>query len=371
MKPTILSRYLLKEVFATAAVITVILLLVFLSHQMVRLLSYAASGKLAANILLQLIGFEIPYLLAFLLPLGLFLGIIWAYSGMYVNNELRVMHACGFSLKRLFKLTSVLAVLVALMVSLLMLWVNPWIAKAKDQIIAHGKAAENIIDTILPGRFQVSHDGKRVVYVERLSRDHQQAHNVFIADQRSESNEEVEHNRWNIVSAASGYQAKEGSNQDRFLVAEWGNRYEGAPGQSDYKVIQFKKYSVRLPEVQLHSKHQEQEAFSTFGLFHLYDNVNSAAELQWRLSLPLSVLLLALLAIPLSQVKPRYGRYLQLLTGILIYVVYVNLLFVARNWIEQRMVPIGLGMWWVHLALLCVLLLVMAKQWGNFFRRQA
>ena len=69
----IISRYLLKEVCITLLVVTFVLLLVFLSQELVRYLNYIAAGKLAVNMLLRLLGFEIPYLLALLLPLVLHL----------------------------------------------------------------------------------------------------------------------------------------------------------------------------------------------------------------------------------------------------------------------------------------------------------
>jgi lipopolysaccharide export system permease protein len=365
----ILSRYLIKEALNSAAVMTFFLLLIFLSNQLVRLLSYAASGKVAANILLQLIGFEIPYLLAFLLPLGFFLGVIWAYGGLYANNELRVMHACGVSVRQLIKQISVLAFIVMLVVLILMLWINPWIARAKDQLIAQGKSADNIIDTIMPGRFQASKDGNRVMYVEQMTRNHQQANNVFVANQKIDHNDPaIIH--WSVLSAERGYQTKEQGTQQHYLVAEEGNRYEGTPGQSNYKIIHFQRYKVHEPNLSLSSRRQEWEEIPTHQLLQSYDNPSNAAELQWRLSIPLSVMLLALLAIPFSQVKPRQGRYLQLILAILIYIVYINLLFVSRNWMEQKLISVSLGMWWVHLSLMAFIIwMLMGKNKFISFRR--
>ena len=89
----IISRYLLKEVLASLLAVTIVLLLIFLSNQLVRYLSYAASGKIAAHLVVQLMGFEIPYLLALLLPLGLYLGIILAFGRLYADSEMAVLNA--------------------------------------------------------------------------------------------------------------------------------------------------------------------------------------------------------------------------------------------------------------------------------------
>jgi lipopolysaccharide export system permease protein len=345
----IISRYLLKEVFASLLAVTIILLLIFLSNQLVRYLSYAASGKIAADLVMRLMGFEIPYLLALLLPLGLYLGIILAYGRMYADSEMSVIRAVGIGQKRLIGITAILALLVAGFVLVLMLFVNPVIALERNK----GIAQNNIMDTLRPGRFQVLSNGKRVVYVEKISRDRKQADNLFIAEEQK--NIEKDNNgSWIVVSAARGYQEKHPTTKDDFIVSRDGFRYAGTPGENSYSVIKFDKYAVRVPTKPAGSMREEEETMPTLKLWQNYRDPAAAAELQWRLAIPLSALVLMMLAIPLSYARPRQSRYTNLLPAILLYIVYVNLLFVARNWVEIKMVPIPLGMWWVHLIILTV-----------------
>lgn len=361
----IISRYLTKEILGALLGVTFVLLLIFMSNQLVRNLSYAASGKLAANILLPLMGFEIPFLLALLLPLGLYLGIILAFGRLYADSEMRVLHASGLSTGRLIRVTSGVISLIGLVVLVLMLWVNPWLASQKDKLIANSMTTENVLDTLIPGRFQVNSDGRRVVFVEKISHDHQHADNVFIAEQRK-SNEN--NSGWVVLSAAEGSQAIDKNTHDRFIVANDGFRYEGTPGQNAYKIIQFKKYSALTPHMPVKTVHQQQEAIPSAKLWNSYQNPESAAELQWRFSIAVSAVLLGLLAIPLSYVRPRHGKYSQLFPAILIYIVYVNLMFVARNWIELKTVSIALGMWWVHLLILTLALVFVTLQ-TTWFRK--
>lgn len=342
----IISRYLMKEVFTTLLAVTFVLLLIFISQTLVRYLSYAASGKIAANILLQIIGYEIPNLLALLLPLGLFLGVILVYGRLYADNELRVMHACGLSIKQLVMITSTLAVAVAFIVTVLMFWVNPTIAANKQKILTSG-SADNLLDTLMPGRFQVSSDGKRVAYVEKISRNHKEADNIFIAEQEK-NGVDITGTPWVVLSAKNGYQALDPQTKEPFVIATEGYRYAGTPGQNDYRIIQFQKYAIRTPDMSMDTPRLIQQAIPTIKLFQNYNDVENASELQWRLAIPFSVLLLALLAIPLSQVKPRQGRYAALLSAVLIYVVYMNLLFAGRNLIEQKLIYSWVGLWWVH-----------------------
>lgn len=347
---------------------TFFLLLIFLSNRLVQYLGYAAVGKLPANILMQLMGFEISYLLALLLPLGLYLGIIVAYGRLYADSELRVLHACGLSLGKLISLTSLLAFFVTLIVLILTLWVNPWIAAEKEKLIAHSLSLDNVLNNLLPGRFQVSSDGKRVLYVEHIDRKRGQAKNIFIADQGKQSADDNS-SAWTVVSATSGTQTKDPITQDRFMVANDGYRYEGMPGQNDFKIIHFKKYAVRIPSMVVTTNRPSQDTITTAELWKDYQNPEKAAEFQWRMSIPISVLLLGLLAIPLSKIKPRHGRYSQVVPALLIYVVYINMLFVARTWVEQKYIPISLGIWGVHLIVLFFILLFVFIQSGRKIKK--
>jgi lipopolysaccharide export system permease protein len=359
----ILSRYLTREVLGSLLAVTFILLLIFLSNQLVRYLGYAAVGKLAPNILLQLLGFEVPYLLALLLPLGLYLGIILTYGRLHTDNEMSVMLSCGLSEKRLMKITGVLTGAITLILIILTLVINPWIASKKQVALAEGMSTENVLANLMPGRFQVTSNGKRVVYVEKISRENKTADKLFFADQMKPSSSEAAPAVWAVVSAEKGYQSVDKPTDQHFLVAESGYRYEGVPGQDDYKIIQFKKYAVKIPDVTMGAlHHHETEALPTTKLLQEYYDPYNAAEFQWRLSIPISAFLLALLAVPLSHVKPRQGRYSALLPAVLMYVLYVNFLFVARNWVEQKSLSLSIGLWGVHIFFLCIVVGVLSYQ---------
>lgn len=358
----IISRYLRKETSYTLLAVTFVLLLIFLSNQLVRYLKYAAKGKIAANILLQLMAFEVPFLLALILPLGSYLGIIFTYGRMYADNELRVIQASGFSTKRLIYITTTLGVFIAIFVTILMLWVNPQLALEKNKLIMKSMATENILDTLIPGRFQVTPDDKHVLYVESISRKSREANNIFIAEQKKPSEEETP--TWSVLSAAKGYQIRDADTKERYVVSLDGYRYEGVPGQNAYKIIQFKKYAARIIESALELTHQPEEVLPTSTLWQDYSkNPRKAAELQWRLSLPIATILLVLLAVPLSYVAPRQNRYVNLFPALLIYLVYMNLLFLSRDWVAHQSMPFSIGLWWVHGLLGLVILMIFLFQY--------
>ncbi len=362
----IISRYLRREVLETLVGVTLVLLLIFISQQLVRYLGYAASGKIAPSVLFQVIGFQIPWLLALLLPPGLFFAVLLTFGRLYADNELRILHSCGYSIWRLTGLVCVTSGLVAVIVGILILWVNPLIAANRQQALAQG-SIDNLLDTLMPGRFKVMQGDSRVVYVEKISRDHRRASNIFFAEQKQpkEGVTESDVPAWTVIAADAGYQQTDPKTGAIFIVAENGYRYEGVPGQMNYRVIRFEQYRLRVPDLHDMISFRGEEAVPTKKLFEDYQNPDRAAELQWRLSIAISVIILALLAVPLSEVKPRKSRYTALLPALLIYVIYMNLLMVSRHFVEQKMLPVSIGLWWVHgvfLVAACLYIFLRAKR---------
>ena len=86
--------------------------------------------------------------------------------------------------------------------------------------------------------------------------------------------------------------------------------------------------------------------------------------LQWRLAMPISVILFTLLAFPLSEVKPRSGKFARLFPAILIYIAYADLMFLGRAWIHRGAINPVLGLWWIHGAALLLALLLNGFQIG-------
>lgn len=362
----IIKRYLTKEVVMSMMAVIAVLMLAFVSQQIVRYLNFVAIGKIATSVLLELVSFEIPYLLGILLPLALFLGILLAYGRMYADQEMAILNMSGFGDRQLRRLTLTLAFFIAGIVLVLMLWINPWISLKRQAVMKSDEATLHMIETLMPGRFQVSPNGNHVMYVESLSRDHKRAQNVFIAEQKKVP-DQPDKNQWMLIVAEQGYQTHLKHVPDPFFVTEDGFRYEGTPGQNDYKIIKYKTYAIRIPQTDVRIIHPENEAMSVSALWENYHTPKLAAELQWRISVAVSVIVLALLAVPLSKVQPRKSRFLILLPAIILYIVYFNLLIVARHWVERAPDVSGLGMAWVHLgmfALAMILITWRSRQWN-------
>ena len=125
--------------------------------------------------------------------------------------------------------------------------------------------------------------------------------------------------------------------------------------------MNFSRNDLKLPEPERRSTDISQEAVSSAKIL-LSNDPKDAAEIQWRLSPALAAIVLGLLAIPLSHSAPREGRGGRALLGILAYSVYANVLYMWRNWLSEGVIPVFLGMWWVHLMVLLVALVWLRRQ---------
>lgn len=355
----IIFRYLTREVYATLLATTTVLLLIFISNQLIHYLGQAASGNLPARGVLQLMSLQVPLLLGFLLPLGLFLGILLAYGRMYVDNEMTVLSACGVSRMQLLGYTMLFSAVIAVIVAFLMLWLEPKLAWYRDRIFAEAAVASPI-ETIFPGHFQViPGGGELVAYVGSLSRDRMEMNDVFVAHLPAATSGQNQQ-AWTIISAANGHQWTDPKTGDQFIVLNQGYRYTGNPGQKNYQIVQYDQYGIRIktPKVKMED---QAEFMPTSALWSLRNtNPEAAAEVQWRLTMPVATLILALMAIPLSQVKPRKGRYAKLLPSILVYIVYADLIFVMQAAVQKSQMPPFPGMWWVHGFMLLIALILLS-----------
>jgi lipopolysaccharide export system permease protein len=345
----IIFRYLAKEIYASVSAVMIVLLLIFISNQLIRYLAMAAAGKIPGGFLLQLMLLQIPHLLGILLPLAFYLAILLAYGRLYADSELMVLQANGFSLTKLMGMTLLIGIGVFIPVTALNVWLEPAIAKQKDFILAQ-VGAKALLQTIMPGRFHMGNDGKRIYYVEAMSRDRTHMKNIFIAENSPFLAGSTPQTEWWVVTAESAYAEADKKTGDSFLVLQDGHRYLGKPNSKDYEIVDFSTYKMRLHEHRPSTVSSDVEASSTANLWRQRKvDPNSAAEFHWRISKSIAVFILGLLAVPLSRVNPRQGKYGKLLPAILIFVLYFNLLLINQEWIVKQTFSWRVGMWPTHL----------------------
>ncbi|WP_205340685.1 LPS export ABC transporter permease LptF [Denitrificimonas caeni] len=352
----IVFRYLSREVLLAVSAVSTVLLVIIMSGRFIKYLAQAAQGVLDPGVLLMIMAYRIPGFLQLILPLGLFLGILLAYGRLYLESEMTVLTATGMSEQRLLSYTMVPALLVALVCAWLSFVLTPQGVQSVAQILNEQDALTEF-DTLVPGRFQSMRGGSRVTYTQELSSGRDELQGVFISEKREQRNASSAENAITMLVAKTGRQELQ-PDGSRYLILQDGYRYDGTPGEADYRVIHYETYGVLLPKPSVEVSVGERETMSTVELIGNPD-VKMQSELQWRLSFPILVLIVTLIAVPLSRVNPRQGRFLKLLPAILLYMAYLSLLVAARSALDKGTLPIALGLWPVHgLFLLIGLLLV-------------
>lgn len=342
----IIFRYLAREVLLTLSAVSAVLLVIIMSGRFIKYMAQAAQGMLDPNALLLIMAYRIPGFLQLILPLGLFLGVLLAYGRLYLDSEITVLNASGVSQQRLFAYTSVPALLVAVVLACLSFYVTPHGMRQVETIL-HEQDALTEFDTLIPGRFQSMKDGGRVTYVEDVSGDREQLHEVFVSEAQVGAKVKASGaQQISVLVAESGQQIlhEDGS---RYLLLENGYRYDGQPGQADYRVMKYDTYAVLLPKPSIGLAVSDREAMPTAKL--LSDSQQRyQTELHWRIAIPLLALVVTVLAVPLAKVNPRQGRFLKLLPAIFLYMAYLGLLIASRDALDKGRIPSAVGMWPVH-----------------------
>lgn len=345
----IIFRYLSKQTLQVMLAVTSIVLLIIMSGRFVNYLAQAANGTLQASFLFAIIGYRIPDFLVMILPLGFFLGVMLVHARLCVDHEMAVLSACGMSRHSLLKITMVPAIGVMLLVAGLSLYTAPWGLRQIDYIFAQQNALTEF-DTLVGGRFQSIGGGQRATYTEGLSDDKKQMQGVFIANRDDEKSAQG-----TMTLLLADTAQMETSDNRRYLVLDKGVRYDLTPGALPVRETQFESYGFYMPEREVHVRANREKALPLDVLLSS-NNPKHEAELQWRISLPLLIPIVVLLALPLGQVNPRQGRYAKLLPGILLYLLYLALLMNARGAMDDGRLSPSIGVWPVHGLFLCIAL---------------
>jgi len=295
-------------------------------------------------VLWSLLIFRLPGFLELILPMSLFMGILLAYGRMYVDSEMVVLRAAGVSNMQLVRMCGVPALMMAAVVASFSVALSPWGYAAVQQIFKEQRARPEI-DMLSAGRFyKRSADGvERATYAEKIVDGRTRLENVFLSEFPVGAADE--RRKPSVVTAASGRRVQDGDG-NQYLELTSGFRYEGQPGRPDYHVVAFESYRLRI-EANPVLVTEEIRSMPTMKLFGRPD-LPAIAELQWRLSVPLMCVVAVLLAVPLSRVQPRHGRFLKLLPSVLMFLAYLVLLIGIRQWVEKGALPPALGPWWVH-----------------------
>ena len=339
----IFQRSLLREFTATGIATFFVLLAITITTQLIRFLGYAARGNISSDAVLTFLGFASLQYLPHLLSITMFISVLMTLTRSYRDSEMVVWFTSGQGLSSWIRPVLTFAAPVTVVIATLSIFLSPW-AIAKTEEYRRQLESHDDIAAISPGIFKESRNAERVFFVEKLAANLSTVANIFV---HSDENGEI-----GTTVAKRGYQ-ETAPNGDRFLVMLNGRRYIGPPGSAEYRIIEFEKYSFRIEANEVKDASPSVKALSSLVLISDPSPL-ARSELIWRAGLPLSALVLSLLAIPMSFVNPRAGRSLNLMLAALMYMVYTNLLSIFQAWVSQQKVGVFFGMWTVHVTMLAI-----------------
>ena len=350
----ILQRYLNRELANMTTAIIFILLLIVISNMFVRYLSIVSGGNIEADAVFKMIAVMLPKYITYLLPISFFFAILLVFGKLFANNELFVAFACGTSWYKLLKIIMIPASVLCIIELILTLAVLPKMDQSYF-LVQKTTTKNSLVSFIQPGKIIPFNDGKQVVYTKSTDRDGTM-HDIFIYQKRSDHRE-------TIITAPTGY-AETRPDDNHYLVLEKGHYYDISPGQAAIQKGRFQKASQFLSGRISIGNNASIEAVPTGKLFG-NANPQYQAELQWRLSFPISILVSMLIALALSRMRPRQNRYSKIIPAILIFIVYFNFLSLSKTWVSNGTLTYWVGLWWVHILFAGTMLVLLRRYNGN------
>jgi lipopolysaccharide export system permease protein len=223
-------------------------------------------------------------------------------------------------------------------------------------------ASEGVLSTLTSGRFQKAGNGDSVVFVHDIERKTSIMKKVFVANASSGGVD-------NVVYSNTGRIAEYDSGKQDLVLSQ-GHRYYIGGGDGSQRLT-FAEYEIQLQDKAVEKRSRNYAALPTSELAKSKE-LAAIAEFQWRLAIPLSIPILAMIAVPLSSVNPRQGRFGKVLPGLGIFFTYYILLVLAKSAVEDGNLPTHIGLWWIHLLGLVTasLLLIKDRSSGGLIRHK-
>jgi lipopolysaccharide export system permease protein len=347
----IFQRALLREFASLAGAVFMTLFVIAVTVNLVRLLGRAAGGQVPSDAVIAFLGFFALGALPVLLSITMFISVLLTLTRGWRDSEMVIWFGSGLSLTAWLKPVMLFALPQIALIAALSLIISPWAAQMAGTYAKRLEARDDV-SRVTPGVFGETGNKDRVWFVESVSGETNSVQNVFVSSAGG--------NRVSVSMSRGGH-VELAENGDRFIVLEKGRRYEGVPGEADFKITEFDRYAARIETRESAEPSTSPKALSTLALIADPTHANRA-ELIWRIGIPVSSLVLAFLAIPMSFVNPRAGRSANLLFALFTYIVYNNLLSVSQARVSQGRLDFTTGLLLVHAGMVVLLVILFAQR---------
>ena len=308
--------------------------------------------------MLRLVMLKTLIALEVLVPISFYVSIVIGLGRLHRDQEIIAIRAAGVNSIRIVRAVLIISVPVAILVGALSVSGRPWAYEISYIMDAKAEADLNT-DRFQSGRFYGNEDNGRVIYIHEKNKETGDMSDVFHYLQKEDVNE--------FIVARRGEQLQKGDEDPGEIHLFDGTVYRLAKDSKDDEIVEFDKMVAFLDDPK-DSIGYKRKAANTLSLMQS-DMPMDVAELQWRLSRPVSTILLALLAVPLSRSSPRQGKNEKIFTAALAFAIYYNLSGLARTWVEQGVVGQFPGIWWLHMLMLVVVFMFLSPELRQRYSR--
>jgi len=351
---TIISRYLLSNLIVFFSAITFIIGLIVFGNQFVLVVQESVSFGIPIKELMPLVGFNMLRDIPIILTLSLFLSIIITLSQLYKNSEAVVMNSIGLGDKNFINLIKPIVFFTFIIIFYLTIFAVPWAKQQKSDAEDETVNASEF-SFITEGKFESFKNGEIIFYASESKVNdivgEQNMEEIFIYALDNENPV--------IVLASEAKKYTDSRSESIYLRLKNGSRYEGLPGSNNINILNFEKYDLEIVSGDVQksiSSFSGIEEKNTIDLLR-EGGIKANAEIQWRISQPISVLILSIFGVFLGKSSPRTGKGINLIIGIVVFMLYNNALLIAKSAIESGQLSPLIGMWSVHLVLLLILII--------------
>ena len=357
-KMKILDKYLLKEILESSLSVLAIFMIILSSNTMLRLIEEASVGTFPTYLLFPIIFVKITQYSIYIIPISLFFGIIISLGRLYNSTEMAVIASSGLSQVDIARSINKVIVITCIIVGFFSLYLTPAATEYRYKL-EHRLNSEEKIEEIRPGRFTSSQNGKATFFVDNVKDN--KLNEIFF-NSISAATSTVENSK-----TATYYTDSE---LRRYILLKDGVITELlAPYKSNTRITKYSEHGVQLGQDLPIYTNNKYDAMGTIQLLSV-DEIEASAELQSRLMLPIATLILGFAAIPLSYSSPRKGRYNKIFFGALIYFSYFIMMSITEKMFLLKVVPIYLGLWWIHFLVILVLYYVYKTDYKKIPTRQ-
>ena len=326
-KKNILSKSLNIEVFRSSIGVLLVFFLLVVGSRVVGYFEQAAEGNIDPGIILSVIVLRFPDFITLLIPLSFFLGLLITIGRLNSEGEIHGYFSAGLSKFNLIKFLLPQAFIYFFITLVLSLYIAPYTKNlSKDLLVID--SFEEQIDAIQSDEI-VSLDDGGFLYVQTADEGLIKGVKLFQVD---------EDNSFIVISDELLTTEKDKTIE---LNLKNGSFYGGLFSESSKIISNFNNFNFEI------DKNMSQSNVLSLTKLFDYSSASDQATFQWNLSIPITILILLLYGIYISSSKTREGKFSFMLPGMLIYVSYLSLLILGREFISDNPGSI-FNLWFIH-----------------------